>query len=98
MYSWVWHQKSLKLLEICKQSSTKSQGSGTCRNNLGNDFIYRFERIRLEAKPLADVMNRFVSEHYRAVGVLQHAVSGVHDVVGLKDRCFLGWSLKDCEL
>lgn len=79
---------SLELVQVDVKGTVESQRCGDAGHDLSDEAIKIRERRRGNVKLLlAYVINGFVINHERAVGVFKSGVGGQDRVVGFDDRC-----------
>ena len=84
----VWNQVGLKLIQVDIESAieTKTRCNGT--DNLGDETIEVLEVRSGDVQVAAtDIVDSFIINKERAVGVLNGAVGGQDSIVGFDDRC-----------
>ena len=79
---WVGNQVGLELSKVNIEGSIKPQGSSDGGNNLANQTVKVSIGRSLDVKvPSADVIDGFVVNHERTVGVLQGGMGGQDSIV-----------------
>jgi hypothetical protein len=84
--TWVWYQVGLELVQVDVESSIEAQTGGDRADNLGNQAV---EMLIVGARNVqaatADIVDSFVVDKERAVGVLNGAVGREDGVIWLDD-------------
>ena len=81
------HQVGLEFVQVDVQRTIKSERGGDGRDDLGNQTVKVGEAWGADSQVLlADIIDSFVVNHERTVGVLEGSVGGQDSVVRLDDR------------
>jgi hypothetical protein len=84
--TWVWYQVGLELVQVDVESSIEAQTGGDRADNLSNQAV---EMLIVGARNVqaatADIVDSFVVDKERAVGVLNGAVGREDGVIWLDD-------------
>ena len=90
---WIRHQVSLELIQVDVERTRESQRGGDRADDLRDDSVQGFVVWSFYPKVAsANVVNRFIVDHERAIGMLKSRVRCQDGVVRLDDCCCDSWS------